>query len=429
MHLMRVVTEFRCFIVLALWLAWRAAFPPTVNAQASRADLIAQEQSAKAEHLGTEGPTKLEKSVVWAEHLPLFSLRSGLYPWVGNIYPGTGSAAGVGYVRRLARESDVNFGAGVAIRGSSFFTISANMPEIAGGLITTAVDAHHAVAKDLDFYGLGPNSSLDDPLQYNYRPTTVSVAATLNAIRYLELSARYEWLTFKSEGRAPEPPTVAPGIGENLSYHVVQATAIIDWRRSSNYVAPGRTHRALWTRVAYANANRKWWTSPGYATRGGSHRVTWSQYFETKNRPFEFHQLEYEGVQLLPILREQWVLAARVLATFTFVENGNEVPVVLTPTLGDAETLRGYKERRFTDLDRLVLTGEYRWRPSRFLDMAVFFDAGKVGAERKDLGLSNLETDWGLGARFHTRTFTVLRLEVAKSHEGWKFIFTGKKPF
>ena len=38
---------------------------------------------------------------------------------------------------------------------------------------------------------------------------------------------------------------------------------------------------------------------------------------------------------------------------------------------------------------------------NRFLDTAVFFDAGKVAASKSDLDLTGLKTDYGFGVRFH----------------------------
>ena len=52
-------------------------------------------------------------------------------------------------------------------------------------------------------------------------------------------------------------------------------------------------------------------------------------------------------VQLVPLLREQFVLAARALMTITTPDSGHEVPVMLAPFLGSGSTLRGFANRRF----------------------------------------------------------------------------------
>ena len=77
----------------------------------------------------------------------------------------------------------------------------------------------------------------------------------------------------------------------------------------------------------------------------------------------------------------------------------------------------------------MLLTGEYRWRPSRYLDMALFIDAGQVAADRRDLDLDKFDVDWGIGARFHGPSFTAFRVEVARGREGIRLVFAGSQPF
>jgi hypothetical protein len=55
--------------------------------------------------------------------------------------------------------------------------------------------------------------------------------------------------------------------------------------------------------------------------------------------------------------------------------------------------------------------------------MALFYDAGKVTNRRRDLDLEHLVSDWGIGARFHGPTATVLRIEAARGSDGWRLVF------
>lgn len=59
---------------------------------------------------------------------------------------------------------------------------------------------------------------------------------------------------------------------------------------------------------------------------------------------------------------------------------------------------------------------------NRYLDTAVFYDAGKVTARRSDLDFDGLKSDYGFGVRFHGPFTTLLRAEVARSNEGLRFI-------
>ena len=64
-----------------------------------------------------------------------------------------------------------------------------------------------------------------------------------------------------------------------------------------------------------------------------------------------------------------------------------------------------------------------------FLDVALFYDAGKVASRRADLNLSGLHHNWGLGFRFHSPRATPLRIEFAHGREGFNIVFSGAAAF
>jgi outer membrane translocation and assembly module TamA len=59
---------------------------------------------------------------------------------------------------------------------------------------------------------------------------------------------------------------------------------------------------------------------------------------------------------------------------------------------------------------------------NRFMDTAIFYDAGKAVQDEGDLDFDHLKTDAGFGVRFHAPFRTLLRTDVAKGSEGWRFI-------
>jgi hemolysin activation/secretion protein len=79
--------------------------------------------------------------------------------------------------------------------------------------------------------------------------------------------------------------------------------------------------------------------------------------------------------------------------------------------------LRGYPDFRFRDRNRLLMTAELRWTPARFLDMAIFYDTGKVAARRADLDFSDLKESYGIGMRLVGMQGYSFRLEAARSRE------------
>jgi hemolysin activation/secretion protein len=193
-------------------------------------------------------------------------------------------------------------------------------------------------------------------------------------------------------------PITAPALGTNPAFAHTTAIAGIDWR-----------------------------TSPGYSRRGGLYEVQYHNYAGVGGAA-TFDRLDAEVVQHLPLLRETWVLSLRGRMQSTL---GNDVvPYFLLPSLGSGSTLRGYATERFHDRHSLLLQGEWRWIPNRLgLDMALFYDAGKVASRRDDLDLKGLKHDVGVGIRLHGPAATPLRIEVAKGSEGWHLVFSGSPAF
>ena len=90
--------------------------------------------------------------------------------------------------------------------------------------------------------------------------------------------------------------------------------------------------------------------------------------------------LDAEVVQHMPILRENWVISLHGLLQTT-LDDDDQVPYFLLPSLGSGSTLRGYSSWRFRDRHAVLMSGEFRWIPNRLaLDMALFYDAGMVAA-------------------------------------------------
>jgi hypothetical protein len=187
------------------------------------------------------------------------------------------------------------------------------------------------------------------------------------------------------------------------------------------FADPQYTEATVFTAVDYRE-------SPGYTRSGGLYAVSVSDFRDRRDR-FSFRRLDAELRQYVPLLKEQWVLLFRGYAQITQQESGQVIPYHLLPSLGGVNSLRGYGDFRFQDKHMLVFNAEYRWLPSRILDMAVFVDAGKVVAERRDLDFNDLKTTYGIGGRFHGPTFMPLRIDVARGDEGIRAHITGSMTF
>jgi len=171
-------------------------------------------------------------------------------------------------------------------------------------------------------------------------------------------------------------PEEAPGLGADPTYIHSRATAGIDTR-----------------------------TSPGYSRTGGYYAATIHNYTNT-NGAYDFNRAEGEAIQHIPILRETWVLSFRGKVESTLGNDVSDTPYFLLPQ------------------------GEFRWIPNRLgMDLAIFYDAGKVAPRFDDLSLKGLAHDWGFGVRFHGPSFTPLRIEIARGSEGVNLVFSGNAAF
>ena len=148
----------------------------------------------------------------------------------------------------------------------------------------------------------------------------------------------------------------------------------------------------------------------------------------TKN--FGFQMMEYEAIAHLPILRETWVLSFHGRDAARKRE-GRPADAVLHAAVARRRlVLRGYSSWRFRDENSLLLQAEWRIMVNRYLDMAFFYDAGKVAARTKDLDFERLKDDFGFGVRFHGPFSTPLRVELASSRESsLSFIFSSSASF
>ena len=213
-----------------------------------------------------------------------------------------------------------------------------------------------------------------------------------------------QWDQDSGGGSAPSvdevyTPNTLPGLGASPTYWHPHAAVALDWR-----------------------------TAPGYTRTGGYLAVTGHHFGDTDDQ-FSFQRVDYDVIQHIPVMRDTWVVSLRGRVETTFVDEGQVIPFFMLPALGGGSTLRGFSSWRFRDRHSLLLSAEWRVLVNRFLDTAVFYDAGKVTSRTSDLDLTDLKSDYGFGFRFHGPIATPLRIELAKSNEGLQLVFSAKAPF
>lgn len=380
-------------------------FPAAALAQDSRTAEVAAEQARKAGELRPREPSAAER---WAVGLYReFMLEpSGPYPYFASVYSGGGFTLGAGYRQFYGDSTHWDLKGLYSLKSYKLIELSTDSWGHAKGRL----DLHGRVgwrdATQVAYYGLG----IDSPdLRSNFRMKQSYFGGDLQfrpgGFSVFGAGATYEDHTLE-EGQGTDPsieeiftPETAPGLGASPDYLHTFASAGIDWRPAAGYARSGGLYQ-----IIYRN----------YADRDDAH---------------SFDRAEGEIVQHIPILRENWVISLHGLVQTT-LDDDDVVPYFLLPSVGSGSTLRAYPSSRFRDRHSLLLSGEFRWIPNRLaLDMALFYDMGKVTHRWDELSLKGLKSNVGLGIRFHSPLATPLRIELAHGREGFNLVFAGSAAF
>jgi len=363
---------------------------------ATRQAAIEQEQAERAKTLHPYPVGRAERYAARAERA-LAGESTRMHLFLESAYSGGGFALGAGYKQFVSAYNTIDVRGSYSLANYKRLEAEFVAPRMFHRRGELSLIGGWRDATQVGFYGFGINSSKDDRTNYRFkRPYAGGLLTLWPTRRFLRLGGGLEWTRWAQEkglGSFPSVETIynplnLPGLGASATYVHTQATAGFDWR-----------------------------TSSGYSRRGGYYGVTGHDFNDRDNR-FGFHQAEYEVIQHVPILREAWVLSFRARAVTTADKSNQQMPFFMLPSLGGSSTLRGYSSLRFRDRNSLLLQGEWRIMASRFLDSAVFYDAGKVVPHRSQLDLNGLKHDYGFGLRFHAPNLTPLRLELAKGTEG-----------
>jgi len=378
----------------------------TASGQDTREGEWAAEQTRKGEEARPYEPGAAER---WFTTLrrEFLELPSGFYPYLSTVYSGGGFTLGAGYRAYLGDRTHWDVKGLYSIKNYSLFELSTDSWGHAADRLDLHARAGRRDATQVAYYGLG----IDSPLaaESNFRMTQLYAGGDLqlrpSAVTVFGAGVTYEDYELQ-EGAGSTPsievgftPDTAPGLGDSPAFLHTTASAGIDWR-----------------------------PAPEYARRGGLYEVRYHN-FADPDSTYSFDRVDAELVQHLPILRETWVVSLRGFLQTT-LDDDDLVPYFLLPSLGSGSTLRGYSSWRFRDRHSLLMSGEFRWIPNRLaLDMAVFYDAGKVTPRWGDLSLKHLKSDMGIGIRFHSLVATPLRIEVARGSEGVRLVFAASAAF
>ena len=252
------------------------------------------------------------------------------------------------------------------------------------------------------FYGTGPDTNLEDQVFYRIKDSLGEAVTGYQFSQNLGVNFKIGGL-FHSLGDARISPTLSD--------------------RFPDVELPGKVKPPnflrLHTSVLYDRRD-----NPGVPHRGFMIAFGWEKYDNVNARNlFNFNRFMLDTRGFIPLGWKQQVIALRGFFVNSDPAPGNRVPFFLQPSLGGGESLRAYESFRFQGDKLMLLQGEYRWEPSRILELALFVDSGTVANQGQRISLEKLKSNGGIGFRVKSSRGTLFRIDQAWGSEGAKTQF------
>ncbi len=372
----------------------------------SRQGILLAQREAKRQALTPERISRGEERMRGLEtwRLPRAVFVKGFHglrqrrPVLGGMPGGSGFVYGGGYVYGLDRTA-VEFSTNVrastlgykqADAQFSFPTSRSDSP------IRARVRAEYRDFTELNFFGLGTSSNVDDRAFYRIEDRTVTADVALDT-RFFDAGATVGlW-----NGR------IASGLrGPSLEARFSAAGTPGFQSQPEFLVYGGHAAVAL--------------LDDGFPPVGLTLRIDAERYDDRGTGAFDFTRVVADIQAQIPLGYRSRILAFRFRTSHASADAGAQVPFYLMETVGGAKSIRGFREYRFRDARNVLLNLEYRWEVWTYMDLAIFADAGKVFSDADEFGFDDLHAGYGFGIRTHSPNNTVFRIDLSRSVEGFR---------
>ncbi len=259
-----------------------------------------------------------------------------------------------------------------------------------------------------DFFGLGPDTLEDNRTDYRQKDSSIYGTAGYRLTSWALLAGSGGYMKVEilpgKDSAFPDTPLIfddstAPGIFEDADFTYGGGAFVIDFRDD-----PANPHSGLMF--------------------GFEHY----KYSDNGDTNFSFNRTSFDARGYVPLFAEHRTLALQLYTSMNEPDSGNRVPFYFLESLGGPDSLRGFTSMRFRDENLISTSAEYRWEASRFWELALFYDAGKVFPDGESWSLDNLESGYGFGMRFKLPKTVFLRFDIGHSDEGTHFYFRFTSP-
>jgi outer membrane protein assembly factor BamA len=380
--------------------------------QQNRADIFEAARAQKEQSLQEPEQPKLERLFVRSRENTIYRLltsEEGFGITFGQMVPSAGFSVGPRYQKSLL---DGHVRVGGVLEGSTkqFYIGRFTTSVIAlNGRATLGFSAAHSDYPQMPYYGPGPDSRKTGRSNFRIENTGLEVRPAFSPIKRLRFGAIGGFMAINvgpgTDSRYISTdrqfgPSAAPGIQKQTNYMQGGGFVEYDWRDKL-----------------------------GDPTSGGRYYAEYSKLSDRDVGAYSFYRVSLDARQYIPFFHGKRVIALRGATWLTDTRGNQLVPFYMQPTLGGAETMRGFRPNRFYDNNGVLIQGEYRWEASTVMDLALFADGGKVFHNWEQWNLHRIEGSFGFGVRIKSMSGVPLRIDTGFSREGFQVWVRAGNPF
>ncbi len=375
----------------------------------SRAAEIEAARDEKAQHLEPDEVTGAEATLRYIKDRKVLERISagiaGFRVKLGGMVTGGGFALGPEYLRRDLADGEVVFRAAAqsSFKNYQKYDLQLTFPAFARNRLFFDLNSVHHRYPGINYYGPGPDSLKSSRSNFLFEDTGFDGVFGLRPFKHMELGVSGGYLLVN----------VGPG-GDQRFVSVEQVFSPVE--------TPGIDAQANFLRFG-AFMQFDYRDNPGGPRSGGNYSVQFNGYLDRTLDRHDFRRLDLEVQQYIPFLNKRRVFALRGKSVLTFKNWDQTVPFYLQPVLGGSDDLRGFRSFRFYDDNLILANFEYRWETFAGLEMALFWDGGKVFPRHSQWNFRDMESSAGFGFRFNVANNVFLRIDTGFSHEGFQIWF------
>ena len=201
------------------------------------------------------------------------------------------------------------------------------------------------------------------------------------------------------EDELPGLPPI-PGVNDTTDFARIRVDLIFDQRDIRNHA-----HR-------------------GYLLHG-----TWLHMDQRGGTFYGFDRFQLDARAFFSDQSRRHTVALRFFGLQDEAEEDRLVPFYFQQTLGGNHLLRSYPIFRFRGTRVLGLSAEYRLWLHRYVELAGFYDRGKVSGGVEALGSLGWKDSVGASVRWVSEKDVIFRVFAAYGGEGWRLGASGSFPF